>query len=694
MQKDIVRLREHEARNEQTRIAQLHEEENKEKEKEVVRKIRETASKRKKQEVAQHRENFQKIQESILPPGEELRVQNLPAPPSRFRKFAIRTFIIFILALIAFNVVLFGVWFFFMKDGDTQPPIVDPPIVDPPIVDPPIIDPPIVDPPIVDPPIIDPPPTLFFEPDHTTTIQFSNKADLTVQLAQLLQEPQGTGFTQIIFSNSSTGLRVDRGNELFEILEISVPQRTSFQFANDSLFFVYSFARGNRFGFATKISDKTAALAALAEWEITIEQDLQPLYPIWETLGEWYIHSFKSQAHQSVEIHFQTFSTEDKGIVYAVTDDYLIFGSSFEATKAVIDRLELSNASYVAPKTLASLNDPNQNNPPDLLSLEQTLGQILLIGFNESTFTPQLKERMERLRPGGVLLLSRNIQNKDQLKKLTRQLQDVSLGYSSLPLLIAVDQEGGAISRIDFAEEKTPQSEIKTIAQAYQVGHDRSAELQSLGINLNLSPVLDEAKPEDFIFQRTFQADRSLSSRLAQSLLAGQKSTQTLSALKHFPGYGNISFNPEKKLATVQELPDLLRFTSALSAQPEFLLISNVIYSVLDSQRPFSFLKQGISLIRSELGFDGIILSDDLIQPALLDNYTLKEIALSPLEAGVNMLILSEESYTDKVYKILLQELQQNPRMRQRVEESAARILKLKESLSVPFESNQFSQSK
>jgi len=684
MQKDIIRLREQGSRKEQTRIAQLQEAQNKEREKDVVQKIRETASQRKKQEQAQHREDFQKIKSSILPPGEELRAQNLPAPPSRFRKIAIRTFIIFLVFFIIFNVIVAGAWFFFFRDTGTPPPKIEPPIVEPPIVEPPI----------VEPPIVEPPTALFFVPDRTTAIQFSDKNDLTVLLAQFLQEPQEAGFTQIVFSDTRTGLPVEQGNEFFELFAITPPALASSQLANDSLFFTYTFERGNRFGFITKISDKEEAATALREWEATIEQDLQPLYPIWETLGEWYIHSFKSKDRQNVEIHFQTFSLQDKGIVYVITDDYLIFSNSFETAEAVLGRLNLSNAFDITPKTLASLENPEQTKPPNSLSLEQTLGQIFLIGFNDATLTPHLKELMERLQPGGVLLLSRNIKDENQLKKLTQDLQNVSLGYSSLPLFIAVDQEGGVVSRIDFAQEKTAQSDIETTAHAYQVGQNRSTELQYLGVNLNLSPVLDEAAPEDFIFDRTFQTESSQATRLAQSLLAGQKSTNTLSALKHFPGYGDISFNPEKKLATVQELPDLAPFTAALSAEPEFLLVSNVIYTVLDPHKPFSFLEQGISIIREDMGFEGIILSDDLSQPSLLDNYTLKEITLSPLAAGVNMIMLSKEEYAEEVYEILLEELQQNPQMRQQVKNSAIRIRELKESMPIPFQSNQFSQKK
>ena len=145
--------------------------------------------------------------------------------------------------------------------------------------------------------------------------------------------------------------------------------------------------------------------------------------------------------------------------------------------------------------------------------------------------------------------------------------------------------------------------------------------------------------------------------------------------------------------ASVPELPPVKPFASALEVEPEFLLVSNVIYDSLDSHKPFSFLKQGVSLIRSALKYEGIILSDDLIQPALLDNYPLKEIATAPLKAGVNMLILSLFFKQKTAYDILLEEAQQDPLIKQRVEDSAARIVTLKESMSVPFQSSQFSQN-
>lgn len=424
-------------------------------------------------------------------------------------------------------------------------------------------------------------------------------------------------------------------------------------------------------------SPKEASLA-LADWESQMERSLAPFMSFWGKKGPAYTTAWRSSAHQGVEIRFQTFSLQDYGIVHAVFDNYIIFASSFEATKAAIEALGTISSSAPTTKTFASLQGSHPFKPPPSLSLEQAVGQVLMIGFDDATLTPELEDLLKRLRPGGVLLLSKNIQSVEQLTQLTLNLQRVSLEYSSLPLFIAVDQEGGAISRIDFGREKTAQFTIQDTEHAYRVGQERAEELKFLGVNLNLSPVLDSTDSEDFLFDRTFQAGRLEAGKLARSLLAGQRDAGILSTLKHFPGYGNISFNPEQKLAAVQEFPDISPFVFALPAKPEFLLLSSVVYSSLDPDRPFPFSPKGITIIRSDLNFEGLILSDDLNQPSLLNNYSFESIVQAPLQAGVNMIMFSKQAYAKDAHQTLAELLEQNPSLKKSVEDSAARILQLK----------------
>ena len=154
------------------------------------------------------------------------------------------------------------------------------------------------------------------------------------------------------------------------------------------------------------------------------------------------------------------------------------------------------------------LTEPSLSQGEELLAkltLEQKIGQMLLIGFEGKTLTPQLENLIKTIQPGGILLLSRNIEGEEQLKKLISDIQSVSLAQTGLPLFVAVDQEGGPVSRIQFLKELTPQAEVKDASHAYEVGLGRGKELKNLGINLNLAPVLDMTRPDDFLFERSFQ---------------------------------------------------------------------------------------------------------------------------------------------------------------------------------------------
>ncbi len=221
--------------------------------------------------------------------------------------------------------------------------------------------------------------------------------------------------------------------------------------------------------------------------------------------------------------------------------------------------------------------------------INNQIGQLFIIGFEGKTVTPQLEEFFKKYKPGGVLLLSKNIENETQLKKLNADLQTLSLRESGLPLFIAVDQEGGIISRVDFLEEKTAQSEIETPEQAFLVGQKRGQELKELGINLNLAPVLDSIQEGDFLFERSFQKPIEEIGELGKALIQGQKTADILTAMKHFPGYGAISFHPEETLARVEQIPEITQFKKAMEANPELVMTSNVVYKEIDASLPFIF---------------------------------------------------------------------------------------------------------
>ncbi|HCM36651.1 MAG: hypothetical protein A3J30_03720 [Candidatus Wildermuthbacteria bacterium RIFCSPLOWO2_02_FULL_47_9c] len=681
MQKDMAQVREGEAKKERERIVSLKTQQEAQREHEAIEKIRASAIATKRQEETQRKQELEHIRNSILPPGEEQRVRNLPTPPSPGKKFFVRLLILIFFGFIALNLVLFAAWVFFFRDQAAPFQLSEIPFISQffsqreiptPPAPPEPLPPPPPEEPESPPPAGGPPSAITIEdalrPAHTATLQFDESGDLATLLEQFLQAEQRPAFTKILFRQKESNEFIESASAFFNLFGVTPPENLAPHFSQDTFFFLYSYERGNRFGMIMKTPSPQEARAALEQWESQVEQDLTPVMSFWDQKGSAYTTAWRSRDRHGVEIRFQTFSLSDYGIVYALVDNYVIFASSFEATADAIEALLSALES----------SDANTFKPPPPLSLQQALGQVLMIGFPDATLTQELKDTIKRLQPGGVLLLSRNIQDPEQLRQLTADLQHLSLEYSSLPLFIAVDQEGGAISRIDFGKEKTAQATIQDAEHAYQVGRLRAEELRSLGVNLNLSPVLDSTEPQDFLFGRTFQAGSLQTAQLAKAFLQGQKEYGILSTAKHFPGYGGIAFNPERTLAAVQDFPDISPFVFTLSAEPEFLLLSNVIYASLDPTRPFSFSPKGISLVRTDLNFQGIILTDDLTQPSLLNNYDLQTLAASPLMAGANMLMFSSEEYATKAHEALTQLASQDSSLRKNVEESAARILQLK----------------
>lgn len=318
------------------------------------------------------------------------------------------------------------------------------------------------------------------------------------------------------------------------------------------------------------------------------------------------------------------------------------------------------------------------------LTLEQKIGQLFLIGFEGKTLIPEAEKLIKDLHPGGIVLFSRNIENETQLKNLIENLQEISLADTGLPLFIAVDQEGEIISRIKWIE-KTPQSEIKDENQAYQIGLEKGKELKELGINLNLAPVLDITNPGDFLHNRSFQRNPEETGKLAKALISGQKAAGILTAIKHFPGYGGISFNPEReRLPALSKIPEISQFKIALEAQPEIVMTANVVYREIDKTLPFTLSSNGVKFLKNELKNDFLIVSDDLSSPVLKKEFSLKNTIISTFRAGVDILIVAGfDNLQDPFYafNFLLEARKNGEISEEKINESVLKILKLKQNL-------------
>ena len=279
--------------------------------------------------------------------------------------------------------------------------------------------------------------------------------------------------------------------------------------------------------------------------------------------------------------------------------------------------------------------------PSEEISLQEKLGQLLIIGFEGTELTSELRELLSEIHPGGVLLLERNIKNPEQLKKLIRDLQQFSEKDIGHPLFIAVDQEGGEVSRISWVED-TAQLRLRDPSHAFQVGKSRGEELKELGVNMNLAPVLDTLAPSDFLYGRSFQRPKDEALGLVQALLKGLESQGIISVPKHFPGYGSIPVNPEiGEIPRVPYIPDTTLFQEIFAqSNPPFVMISHIIYEDIDGN-PFPFSQKGMRVVKEFLGEDVMVMSDDLLSRSLVSRYELSDIGVRALQGGVQVLLLA-----------------------------------------------------
>lgn len=494
------------------------------------------------------------------------------------------------------------------------------------------------------------PPSLILTQD-TRLVSVSSNEEIPAILEQLVRTEIPTDtFSRVAIKNSEENRWVSL-NDLAAAFKINVPSEIFGKLELNFTLAIFSQKEGKRISLVAKTTDSLGLINLLKDWDKNIAEETV-------TVGikqfQPQTSFFKIAKSQGIPFKYLTFSKNDLGIVYLVLGDYFVLTSSFESMDKVIDEL----------------------------ILEKKLGQLFLVGFEGKALTPDLTQFLEKYRPGGLLLFSKNIESKEQLKKLISDVQAVSLRETGVPLFIAVDQEGGPVSRVNFLEELTPQSEIDSQEMALQIGQKRGQELKELGINLNLAPLLDKTSPTDFLFDRSFRKDSLEIGGLAKSLITGQKSAGILTAAKHFPGYADISQNPEEKLMEKESVPEISQFQIALESNPELIMTANVIYKDIDPALPFTFSSRAILFLKEKLNENILIISDDLSQNSLLEKFSLRDIVQKPIEAGVDIMVFSgfrtpAEQGLDEFFRAF----KAGEVNREKVENALSRIIKLKQGL-------------
>src|ERR1019366_9275047 len=291
------------------------------------------------------------------------------------------------------------------------------------------------------------------------------------------------------------------------------------------------------------------------------------------------------------------------------------------------------------------------------MTLEEQIGQTLMVGFRGLTATPEVIDLIQKYHIGNIILFSRNVGEAAQMRALTHSLQQAAreAGHTH-PLLIAIDQENGIVQRLGEAATLFPGNmalgAIGSEEIAFKVALAAGRELKDLGINMNLAPVVDvnnnAANP--VIGVRSFGQDAYLVARLGSAMVQGYQDAGIIACLKHFPGHGDTSVDSHLALPaiphTLERLNalELVPFKSGIEAGATSIMTAHVCFPALTPNAVLpatlsSALLQG--LLREQLGFQGVIVSDCLEMRAILDIFGTEKAAVMTLQAGSDLVLVS-----------------------------------------------------
>jgi len=299
----------------------------------------------------------------------------------------------------------------------------------------------------------------------------------------------------------------------------------------------------------------------------------------------------------------------------------------------------------------------------DGMSLEEQIGQVLMVGFWGNTPSQEIIDLIQHYHVGNIILFSRNVRAAQQVLELTRSLQMIAkkAGHR-YPLLIAIDQENGIVQRLGQAATIFPGNmalgAIDSEEITFQVALATGQELKALGINMNLAPVVDvnnnPANP--VIGVRSFGEDPQQVARLGAAMVKGYHAAGILSCLKHFPGHGDTAIDSHLALPTIPyglerlEALELVPFRSGIKAGADSVMIAHVAYPAMARRDMLpATLSPAIvkGLLREKLGFNGAILSDCMEMKAISDTFGTEQATVMALQAGIDLVLVSHH-YTQQ----------------------------------------------
>lgn len=326
------------------------------------------------------------------------------------------------------------------------------------------------------------------------------------------------------------------------------------------------------------------------------------------------------------------------------------------------------------------------------MTLDEKIGQMIMVSIEGYSINDNTKKLIESYKVGGIIVLGENVQKSRQLLHLLNSIKQEN-SINRIPLFLSVDEEGGRVTRMPKEFIGLPSN--KTIGKinnkdfSYRIGRTIGSEIKAFGYNMVFAPVLDvNSNPNNpVIGDRSFGSNSSLVKELGIETMRGIQLENIIPVIKHFPGHGDTAVDSHKGLPIVNndlqrlESLELIPFAEAVkNKKADVVMIAHILLPKLDKENPSSMSKTIITdILRTNLKFEGIVITDDMSMGAIVKNYNIGEAAVKSVNAGTDIVLVCR-GYDSKIEVInamksavLMGEIAES-----RMNESVYRILRVK----------------
>lgn len=334
------------------------------------------------------------------------------------------------------------------------------------------------------------------------------------------------------------------------------------------------------------------------------------------------------------------------------------------------------------------------------LTLEQKVGALFSMSFWGSEITPEIKQHFIEHHIANYVLFAENLKDYRSIAALTNELQQIAREAAGIPAFISADQEGGMVARLFSGATHFPSNMAITAAgmndQTETIGRMVGEELRALGINLNHAPCMDvNNNPlNPVIGIRSYSDDPNVVAESGSGYIRGLQSSGCIAQAKHFPGHGNTHVDSHLGLPTVEstldelEQMELIPFRRAIEAGVDSIMTAHILYPKLEPDNvPATMSKRILSgLLREELGFEGLIMTDSMSMDAIQKFYGIENGCIAAIAAGADIIcIRADYDVQQRAYKAVLAAAQDGRIPLSRIDDAILRQLALKEKYAICF---------